>query len=109
MKETVNKVQIGGNLGRDPEIREFGTNKRMARFSIATPEFTTNALGERVPQVQWHNAVAWGKTADLVAKNLSKGKHVVVNGKLSSRTYTAKDGTKKYATDVVVIDFEVVS
>ncbi len=109
MKEVINKVQIGGNLGRDPEIREFGTNKRMARFSIATSEFITNALGERVQQVQWHNAVAWGKTADMVAQSLTKGKQVLINGKLSSRTYTAKDGTKKYATDVVVSDFEVLS
>jgi single-strand DNA-binding protein len=107
MSEVKNRVQLSGNLGRDPEIRTFDGNKKMAKFSIATPEYTTNALGERIQQVQWHNAVAFGKTAELVEKSLYKGLHVAIDGKLSSRSYMAKDGTKKYSTDIVVNGFEI--
>jgi single-strand DNA-binding protein len=107
MSEVKNKVQLSGNLGRDPEIRIFDGNKKMARFSIATPEYTTNALGEKIQQTQWHNAIAWGKTADLVEQRLFKGQQVAIEGKLSSRSYLAKDGTKKYSTDIVVNGFEI--
>jgi single-strand DNA-binding protein len=107
MSEVKNRVQLSGNLYRDPEIRTFDGNKKMAKFSIATPEYTTNALGEKIQQVQWHNAVAWGKTADLVEKSLYKGQHIAIEGKLSSRSYMAKDGTKKYSTDIVVSGFEI--
>lgn len=107
MNEVQNMVQLSGNLGRDPEIRVFDGNKKMARFSIATPETITNALGEKIQQTQWHNAVAWGKTAELVEKSVSKGQHISVEGRLSSRSYLAKDGTRKYTTDIVVQRFEV--
>ncbi|WP_336515584.1 single-stranded DNA-binding protein [Pollutibacter soli] len=109
MKEAVNKVQLAGNLGRDPRISEYGNQKKMARFSITTEEYKTNQLGETIRELQWHNAVAWGKTALLVEQSLTKGKHVVINGRLSSKSYVAKDGTKKYATDIVVSDFVVLS
>ena len=107
MSEVKNRVQLSGNIGRDPEIRTFDGNKKIAKFSIATPEYTTNALGEKIQQVQWHNAVAWGKTADLVEKSLYKGLSVSIEGKLSSRSYMAKDGTKKYATEIVISGFEI--
>lgn len=109
MKEAVNKVQLAGNLGRDPRISEYGNHKKMARFSIMTEEYKTNQLGEKVRELQWHNAIAWGKTAELVEQSLTRGKQIMVNGRLSSRSYVAKDGTKKYATDIVVSDFVVLS
>ena len=108
MSELINSVQLSGDLNRDPEIRVFGANKKMARFSLATPEYTTNALGETIQQLQWHNVIAWGKTAELVEKNLSRGKKVLVKGKLSSRSYVGKDGNKKYTTEIVVSGFEIV-
>lgn len=107
MSEIKNRVQLTGNLGRDPEIRTFDGNKKMARFSIATPEYTSNPMGGKIQQLQWHNAIAWGKTADLVEQQLFKGLHVAIEGKLSSKSYLAKDGTKKYSTDIVVHGFEI--
>ncbi len=107
MNQVKNRVQISGNLGRDPEIRIFDGNRKMARFSIATPEYTSNPLGGKIQQLQWHNAIAWGKTADLVEQQLFKGQYVAIEGKLSSKSYLAKDGTKKYSTDIVVIGFEI--
>lgn len=107
MSEIINKVQLAGSLPRDPDIRTFNGDKKMAKFSIGTPEYTNTGLGDADRQLQWHNAIAWGKTAEQVEQTLKKGKTVLVNGKLSSRTYLAKDGTKRYTTEVVVSGFEL--
>ena len=107
MSEIVNKVQLAGSLPRDPDIRTFNGNKKMAKFAIGTPEYTGSGHGEAAQQMQWHNAIAWGKTAEQVEQTLKKGKTILANGKLSSRSYVAKDGTKKYTTEVVVTGFEL--
>ena len=97
-----NKVQLIGNLGKDPEIKTLEGNKKLARFSIATNDTYRNAKGERVKETQWHNVVIWGKQADIAEKYLEKGKEVAVEGKLVTRTYTDKGGIKKYTTEVWV-------
>ncbi|RYY39777.1 MAG: single-stranded DNA-binding protein [Chitinophagaceae bacterium] len=97
-----NRVQLIGNLGQDPEIRTLDGGKKKASFSMATHESYRNAQGEQVKETQWHNVVAWGKLAETVEKNLAKGKEVVVEGRLNSRSYTDKEGQKKYVTEVVV-------
>jgi len=95
-----NKVQLIGNLGNAPEIREMETGKKMARFSIATNEVYKNASGERVKETQWHNIVAWGQLAEIVNKFLTRGKEVAIEGKLVNRSYVDKAGIKKYVTEV---------
>ena len=90
-----NKVQLIGNLGAAPEIKTLDGGKKMARFSIATNESYKNAKGEKVTETQWHNLVAWGKVADVAEKYLTKGKEVVIEGKLVSRSYNDKEGSKK--------------
>jgi len=97
-----NKVQLIGNLGATPEIKTLDGGKKMARFSIATNESYRNAKGEKVTETQWHNLVAWGKVADIAEKYLTKGKEVVIEGKLVSRSYNDKEGSKKYITEVQV-------
>jgi len=97
-----NRVQLIGNLGNAPEIRETKNGKKMARFSMATSEVYKNASGEKVTETQWHNLIAWGKVADLVEKYLVKGSEVAIDGKLINNNYTDKDGTKKYSTEVHV-------
>jgi single-strand DNA-binding protein len=97
-----NKVQLIGNLGAAPEIKTLEGGKKMARFSIATNESYKNAKGEKVTETQWHNLVAWGKVADIAEKYLTKGKEVVIEGKLVSRSYNDKEGSKKYITEVQV-------
>ncbi len=97
-----NKVQLIGNLGNAPEVRTLDGGKKMARFSIATNETYRNAKGEKVTETQWHNMIAWGKVAEIAEKYLTKGKEVVVEGKLVNRNYTDKDGNKKYSTEVQV-------
>jgi single-strand DNA-binding protein len=97
-----NKVQLIGNLGGAPEIKELEGGKKMARFTMATDETYKNAQGERVTETQWHTLVAWGKVADIAEKYLSKGKEVAVEGKLVHRSYNDKDGNKKYISEVQV-------
>jgi single-strand DNA-binding protein len=97
-----NKVQLIGNLGNAPEIRNTESGKKLARFSVATNESYRNAQGEKVTETQWHNLVAWGKVAEIVEKYLNKGSEVVIEGKLINRSYTDKEGNKKYVTEVEV-------
>ena len=96
-----NKVQLIGNLGKDPEITNFESGKTLAKFAIATNESYKNAQGEKVTDTQWHNIVAWGKTAEIVEKYVGKGKEVALEGKLTTRSWEDKDGMKRYITEVV--------
>lgn len=97
-----NKVQLIGNLGNAPEVKTTENGKKLARFSIATNENYRNAQGEKITETTWHNLVAWGKTAEIAEKYLTKGKEVAIEGKLINRSYTDKDGNKKYITEVEV-------
>lgn len=99
-----NKVQLIGNLGNNPEIKTLDSGKKLAKFSIATNESYKNAEGEKVTDTQWHNLIAWNKTADIVEKYLEKGKEIAVEGKLTSRSYDDNDGNKKYITEIVVTE-----
>lgn len=96
-----NKVQLIGNLGKDPEIVNLDGGKKLAKFTIATNEIYKNQKGEKVTDTQWHNVVAWGKTAEIVERYLTKGKEVIIEGKLTSRSYDDKDGNKRYITEIV--------
>lgn len=96
-----NKVQLIGNLGNDPEIINLDGGKKLAKFSIATNETFKNQKGEKITDTQWHNIVAWGKTAEIIENYVTKGKEVAIEGKLTSRSYDDKEGNKKYITEVV--------
>ena len=96
-----NKVQLIGNLGNNPEIITLESGKKLAKISIATNEIYKNAQGEKVTDTQWHNVIAWNKTAEIIEKYLEKGNEVAIEGKLTSRSYEDKDGTKKYITEIV--------
>ncbi|MCL5246683.1 single-stranded DNA-binding protein [Cellulophaga sp. 20_2_10] len=95
-----NRVQLIGNLGNDPEIMNLDGGKKLARFSVATNETYKNAAGEKVTDTQWHNVVAWGKTAEIVENYLTKGKEIALEGKLVNRSYETKEGEKKYTTEI---------
>jgi single-strand DNA-binding protein len=97
-----NKVQLIGNLGGNPDVKTMDSGKKLARFSVATNESYRNAKGEKITETQWHNLVAWGKVAEIAEKFLSKGSEVAIEGKLVNRSYTDKEGIKKYITEVQV-------
>lgn len=97
-----NKVQLIGHLGNNPEIITLDTGKKLAKFSLATNETYKNASGEKVTNTDWHNLIAWNKTAEIVEQYLEKGREIAIEGKLTSRSYDDKDGNKRYVTEVVV-------
>lgn len=100
MNSLKNKVQLIGNLGNDPEMITMENGSKLAKFSIATNETYKNAEGEKVTDTQWHNVVAWGKLAEIAENYLAKGKEVMIEGKLMTRSYETKDGDKRYITEV---------
>jgi single-strand DNA-binding protein len=102
-----NSVQLIGNLGNDPEIVTLESGKKLAKLSLATNETYKNQAGEKVTETQWHNLVAWGKTADVIEKFLTKGREIAVNGKITYRNYEDKAGTKRYFTEIVVNELQM--
>jgi single-strand DNA-binding protein len=97
-----NKVQLIGNLGMDPEVKTLEGGKKLAKMSIATNENYKNSKGEKVTETQWHNLIAWGKTAEIVEKFLKKGSEVAIEGKLINSNYIDKEGIKRYVTEIEV-------
>jgi single-strand DNA-binding protein len=96
-----NKVTLIGHTGKEVEIVNFEKGK-IAKVSLATNDYYTNSLGERVEETQWHNLVFNGKLADIMEKYVQKGKEIAVEGKLTYRTYDDKDGQKRYITEIRV-------
>lgn len=105
MNSLRNRVQLIGNPGMDPEIKNLENGNKLAKFSMATNESYKNVKGEKVTDTQWHNVVAWGKTAELVEKYIRKGKEVGVEGKLVTRSYETKEGEKRYVAEVIMNEF----
>ena len=97
----INKVQLTGNLGNDPEIKNFESGSKLARFSMATKEEYTNRSGEKTSDTQWHYVTAWGKLAEQIESELKKGSFASVEGRLTTRNYTDKNGQKRYITEIV--------
>jgi single-strand DNA-binding protein len=97
----VNKVILIGNLGRDPELRYTQGGQAVASFSIATTESFTKKTGERDERTEWHRIVAWGRTAELCAQYLAKGRTVYIEGRLQTREWENKEGQKQRTTEVV--------
>ena len=102
MSTLKNKVQLIGHVGQDPEIKSFDGGKKLAKLSIATNESYKNDKGEKVEETQWHNLIAWGKTADIIEKYVVKGKEIAIEGKLTHKSYEDKNGEKRYVTEVVI-------
>jgi single-strand DNA-binding protein len=104
-----NKVQLIGHVGQDPEIKTFDGGKKVANLTIATNEVYYKENGDKVEQTEWHKISAWGKTAEIIEKFVTKGKEIAVEGKLTHRSYDDKDGNKRYVTEVVVNELLLLS
>ena len=100
-----NRVQLIGNLGRDPEIKRFESGKINARLNVATTETYKNEKGDLVSTTQWHTVIAWGKKAESIEKYLRKGHEVIIQGKLTHRSYEDKEGITRYVSEVVLDEF----
>lgn len=85
----------------DPEIKDLEKGKKLAKFSVATTESYRNSEGKQVKETQWHNIIAWGGTATIAEKYLTKGREVAIQGRLTHRSYDDKNGNTKYITEIV--------
>jgi len=97
---SVNKVILVGNLGRDPELRYTQSGQAVANFTLATTERFSNRDGDRQERTEWHRIVAWGRTAELCAQYLSKGRSVYIEGRLQTREWEDKEGQKRRTTEI---------
>jgi single-strand DNA-binding protein len=104
-----NKVQLIGHVGQEPEIKTFDGGKKVANLTIATNEVYYKENGDKVESTEWHRVSAWGKTADIIEKYVTKGKEIAIEGKLTHRSYDDKDGNKRYITEVMVNELVLMS
>lgn len=104
MARSLNRVQLIGNLTRDPELRYTPTGAAVVSFGIATNRTWKTDTGEKHEESEFHNIVAWNKLAELCSQFLVKGRKVYVEGRLSTRSWQAQDGTQKSRTEVVIDD-----
>ena len=101
MNAMKNKVQLIGHVGQEPEIKNLDGGKKVANITLATNEVYYRDNGDKVEQTEWHKVVAWGKTAEVIEKYVSKGKEIAIEGKLTHRSYDDKNGEKRYISEVV--------
>ena len=104
MARSLNRVQLIGNLTRDPELRYTPNGTAVCSFSIATNRNWTTDTGEKKDEVEFHRIVSWNKLAELCSQFLTKGRKVFVEGRLTTRSWTAQDGTQKQTTEIVISD-----
>jgi single-strand DNA-binding protein len=98
---SVNKVILVGNVGRDPETRYLDENTAITKFPMATSETYRNRSGERVSTTEWHNIVLWRGLAQVAEKYVRKGTQIYIEGRIKTRSYDDADGNKKYITEIV--------
>ena len=104
MASSLNKVQVIGNLGRDPEIRYTNDNRPIANVTVATTE-SWSKEGSKQEKTEWHRIVVFGKLAEVIEKYMKKGDKVYFEGKLQTRQWTDKEGQERYTTEIVVDSF----
>ena len=110
MAKSVNKVTLLGNVGKDPEIRATANGTIVATFSIATSDRTKDQTGNWVERTEWHNLVAFQRTAEIVRDYVKKGNKLYIEGKIQTRSWDDKtSGEKKYKTEIIVNDLSLLS
>lgn len=101
MAMSLNRVELIGNLTRDPEVKQIPGGQVVATFGVATNFNWTDSSGQKQSKVEFHNIVAWRKLAEICGKYLKKGSKVFIEGRLQTRDWQAEDGTKRYRTEIV--------
>lgn len=104
MPKSLNRVQLIGNLTRDPELRYTPNGTAVCSFGIATNRNWTTDTGEKKEEVEFHRVVSWNKLAELCSQFLVKGRKVYVEGRLQTRNWTGQDGTQRTTTEIVIND-----
>lgn len=102
----LNKVFLYGNLTKDPELKALPSGTQVVSFSMATNRVYKDKDGKKQEQADFHNIVAFGRTAEVMAQYLGKGRPVFVEGRIQTRSWEGKDGSKQYRTEIVVDNFQ---
>lgn len=105
----VNKVILIGHLGADPDMRYTPSGAGVCELRVATSESWKDKNGQRQERTEWHRVVVWGKTAEICAKYLAKGRQVYIEGRIQTRSYDDKEGQKRYITEVIANDVQFLS
>ena len=104
---SINHAFILGNAGGDPTVRAIGENLRTAQFSVATTERRKDKAGQVQESTEWHNITAFGSLADIASKYIRKGTQVAVEGKLRTRDWTDKAGVRRFTTEIVASNIQL--
>ncbi len=104
MARSLNKVELIGNLTRDPELRYTPQGTAVCTLGLATNRSWVTDSGEKKEEAEFHRIVAWNKLAELCSQLLSKGRKIYVEGRLANRSWTAQDGTPRSTTEIVIND-----
>ena len=96
-----NKAVVLGYLGKDSELKQTHSGNSVASFSLATSEIFKDSTGAKTEKTTWHNIVMWGESADALSQYLLKGTRVLVEGKISNRSYDKQDGSKGYISEII--------
>ena len=104
MARSLNKVQLIGNLTRDPELRYTPQGAAVCSFGVATNRQWTTDSGEKKEDAEFHRIVAWNKLAEICSQLLTKGRKVYVEGRLQTRSWTGQDGAQRTSTEIVISD-----
>jgi single-strand DNA-binding protein len=104
----VNKVILIGNLGADPEVKYLSNGTTVANFRMATSENRLNrSSGEKTTVTEWHRIVCFGRLAEICGEYLNKGKQVYIEGRLRTRSWEGKDGNRRYTTEIVATQMQM--
>lgn len=104
-----NKVSLIGRTGKDVEVFTYENGNIKATVTLATSDYYTNQNGEKVEQTEWHNIVAFGKTAEIMQKYVEKGKEIAIEGKITYKSYESQDGQKRFITEIKVDEILLLS
>ncbi|WP_379089005.1 single-stranded DNA-binding protein [Pedobacter sp. UC225_65] len=104
MKNVVNKVVLSGFAGSDAEVKVLAGNQKLARVNLAVNEHYRTTAGEEMKKTQWFSLLFWNANADLAELQVKRGARLTIEGRLQTGSYEAKDGSKRYTTEVVVTE-----
>jgi single-strand DNA-binding protein len=105
----LNKIMLIGNLGKDPELQVTSEGTPFTRFSLAVNRSYKSSSGEKVEETEWFNIVVWRQLAEICERYLHKGSKVYIEGRLSQRKYTDREGIQRTAVDVIATEMEMLS
>lgn len=103
-----NRVVVMGNLGQDPELRYTQNQNAVCTLNVATTDYRTSPDGQKQEFTEWHRIVVWGRQAENCSKYLAKGRSVLIEGRLQTRSWEDKQGQKRYTTEIIAQNVQFV-